>query len=191
MRKLKLQMQMTLDGFVAGPEGQLDWVSREMDQDQLNSLNLLTQSIDTIVMGRKMAPGFSTYWENVVDNQPESPEYPYAKIFVDTPKVVFSKTVKALPGKNVTVENGDLVESINKLKKSRSLSGDKDIIVYGGANFVSELIKNKLIDELFLFINPIAIGKGLKIFNNQFKFKVLSSIACSNGVVINQYKPVI
>ncbi len=177
---------MTLDGFVAGPEGQLDWMSQEMDKDQLNSLSLLTESIDTIVMGRKMAPGFSTYWENVVNTQPESPEYPYAKIFVDTPKIVFSKTIKTLPGKNVIVENGDLVESINKLKKQ----GGKDIIVYGGANFVSELIKNKLIDELFLFINPTAIGNGLRIFNNQFRFKILSSISCSNGVIINQYRPV-
>ena len=182
-------MQMSLDGFVAGPEGGLDWMSQEMDEDQLNSLNLLTQSIDTIVMGRKMAPGFSSYWENVVNSQPESPEYPYAKIFVDTPKIVFSKTVKTLPGKNVTVESGDLVACINKLKQ-QSTPGDKDIIVYGGAHFVSELIKYKLIDELFLFINPTAIGNGLKIFNEKFKFKVQSSIACSNGVVINQYKPV-
>jgi dihydrofolate reductase len=186
MKKLKLQMQMTLDGFVAGPEGQLDWMSQEMDQDQLNSLSLLTESIDTIVMGRKMAPGFASYWENVVNTQPESPEFPYAKIFVDTPKIVFSKTVKTVPGKNVIVENGDLVQSINKLKKQQG----KDIIVYGGAHFVSELIKYNLIDELYLFINPVAIGKGLKIFHGQFKFKVLKSIPCSNGVVINQYKPV-
>src|SRR5690242_2934357 len=144
MRKLKLQMQMSLDGFVAGPEGQLDWMSQETDADQLNSLSLLTESIDTIVMGRKMAPGFTTYWENVVNTQPDSPEYPYAKIFVDTPKIVFSKTVKTVPGKNVQVENGDLVQSINKLKKQQG----KDIIVYGGANFASELIKNNLIDEL-------------------------------------------
>lgn len=179
---------MTIDGFVAGPEGQLDWMSQEMDQDQLNSLSLLTNSIDTIIMGRKMAPGFTSYWENVVNNQPESPEYPYAKIFVDTPKIVFSKTVKTLPGKNVTVENGDLVTAINKLK-NQSTSGTKDIIVYGGADFVSSLIKNNLIDELYLFINPTAIGNGLKIFDGQFKFKVTKSIACSNGVIINQYKP--
>ncbi|HEY5823076.1 MAG TPA: dihydrofolate reductase family protein [Cyclobacteriaceae bacterium] len=184
MRKLKLQMQMSIDGFVAGPEGQLDWMSPEADDKQLKLLFELTESMDLILMGRKMAPGFSTYWENVANTQPDNPEYPYAKIFVDTPKIVFSKTVKSLPGKNVTIENGDLVESVNKLKKQKG----KDIIVYGGANFVSELIKSNLIDELHLFINPTAIGKGLRIFNDQFKFKLVNSIACSNGVIVNQYK---
>lgn len=175
---------MTIDGFVAGPEGQLDWMSREMDQMQLELLKELTESMDTILLGRKMAEGFTTYWENVVNNQPRSPEHPYAKIFVDTPKIVFSKTIEAVNGKNAIVENGDLVESINKLKRQEG----KDIIVYGGANFVSELIKNDLIDELNLFVNPTAIGNGLKIFNDRSKFKLLRSTSYSNGIVVNQYK---
>jgi dihydrofolate reductase len=184
MRKLKLQMQMSVDGFVAGPEGQLDWMCQEMDILQLQLLKELTESMDTILLGRKMTEGFITYWENVVNNQPESPEYPYAKIFVDTPKIVFSKTIKTINGKNVTVENGDLVEAVNKLKNQQG----KDIIVYGGANFVSELIKNSLIDELNLFINPAAIGNGLKIFNGSVKLKLIKSVAYSNGIVVNQYK---
>ena len=179
-------MQMSLDGYVAGPEGQLDWMSREMDPKQLDALKELTESMDTILLGRKMTPGFISYWEGVVNNQPDSPEYPYAKIFVDTPKVVFSKTVKSMEGKNVRVENGDLTDSINKL---RSKNG-KDIIVYGGANFVSALIKNKLIDELNLFINPTAIGDGLKIFTDKSQLKLIKSTSCSNGVIINQYKNV-
>jgi dihydrofolate reductase len=185
MRKLKLQMQMTIDGFVAGAEGQLDWMCTDMDKLQLQLLKDLTESMDTILLGRKMTEGFITYWENVVDNQPDSPEYPYAKIFVDTPKIVFSKTINSVNGKNATVENGDLIESINKLKKQEG----KDIIVYGGANFVSELIKNNLIDELYLFINPTAIGNGLKIFTDRFKFILLSSTSYSNGIVVNKYKP--
>ncbi len=184
MRKLKLQMQMTVDGFVAGPEGQLDWGSPEMDPKQLQFLKELTESMDTILMGRKMTDGFITYWENVVNNQPDSPEYAYAKIFVNTPKIVFSKTVKTVNGKNIVVENSDLVESLNKLKNKKG----KDMIVYGGANFVSELIKNNLIDELYLFINPTAIGNGLKIFNDRVKFKLINSTAYSNGIVANQYK---
>lgn len=86
-----------------------------------------------------MTEGFAGYWEHVVDNQPDSPEYQYAKIFVDTPKIVFSKTVAALKGRNVTVQNGDLVQSVKALKNQ---SG-KNIIVYGGAHFVSELIKKR------------------------------------------------
>ena len=184
MRKLKLQMQMTIDGFVAGPEGQLDWMTTEMDEKQLAVLQELTTSMDTILLGRKMTDGFTNYWESVVNNQPDSPEYPYAKIFVDTPKIIFSKTIESVSGKNAMVENGDLVEAVNKLK---NLEG-KDIIVYGGASFVSELIKNNLIDELNLFINPTAIGDGLRIFNDRFKFKLVKSVSAGNGVIINTYK---
>jgi len=74
MRKLKLQMQMSADGFVAGPEGQLDWISMEMDPKQLQFLQQLTESMDTILLGRKMTDGFTIYWENVVNTRPESRE---------------------------------------------------------------------------------------------------------------------
>lgn len=183
MRKLRLQMQMTMDGFVGGPQGQLDWMSPEMDPKQLERLFELTNNMDTILMGRKMTEGFVNYWEHVVDNQPESPEFPYAKIFVDTPKIVFSKTMHTIKGKNVQVENGDLVEVVKELKAKQG----KDMIVYGGAHFVSELVKHNLIDELNLFINPVAIGNGLTIFSDRFNFKLIDSLACENGVIINRY----
>jgi dihydrofolate reductase len=175
---------MTMDGFVAGPHGELDWMEAEMDTKQLHLLQDLTKSMDTILMGRKMTAGFTTYWENVVNNQPDSPEYPYAKTFVDTPKIVFSKTTDSLPGKNVTVENGDLMEVVNNLKKQTG----KNIIVYGGANFVSELIKHDLIDELYLFVNPVTLGTGLKIFIDRKRYKLVNSTACNNGIVINQFR---
>ncbi|MEO6914453.1 MAG: dihydrofolate reductase family protein [Chitinophagaceae bacterium] len=184
MRKLKLQMNMTLDGFVGGPEGQLDWMTGEMEEKQLNALFELTDSMDTIIMGRKMTAGFTQYWEEMVNNQPDNPEFPYAKMFVDTPKIVFSKTQKHIDGKNVTVENGDLLNSVNKLKHQEG----KDIIVYGGANFVSQLIKNGLIDELYLFINPVVIGNGLSIFKERFNFELISSEAFESGVMMNKYK---
>lgn len=177
-------MHMSVDGFVAGPEGQLDWMSPETAPKQLQFLQELTESMDTIILGRKMANGFITYWENVVNTQQNGPEYPYAKIFVDTPTIVFSKTIKTVDGKNTQVENDDLVESLNNLKNQQG----KDIIVYGGANFVSELIKNNLIDELNLFINPTAIGNGLRIFNDRFKFSLINSTSYSSGIVVNQYK---
>jgi dihydrofolate reductase len=184
MRKLKLQMQTTLDGFVAGPQGELDWMKPEMDDRQVELMKQLTLGMDTILMGRKMASGFTNHWEGVVDSQPGSAEYEYAKIFVDTPKIIFSKTVTEVEGKNVTVENGDIVEAVNKLKKQAG----KDMIVYGGANFVSSLIEHKLIDELYLFVNPVAIGEGLTIFTGRQEFQLINSVACANSVVVNQYK---
>jgi len=183
MRKLVLQMQMTLDGFVAGPEGQLDWMTPGMDQQQLSILTELTEGMDTILMGRKMTAGFTAYWEGVVDNQPNSPEYAYAKIFVDTPKIVFSRTVTEIGGKNVTLEKGDLADVVNTLKQQPG----KNLIVYGGANFVGELISQSLIDDLYLFVHPISIGQGLRVFNGRSKYQLVKSTVCDNGVIINHY----
>src|ERR1700759_1268670 len=95
MRKVKLQMQISVDGYVAGPNGELDWMIWNLDDKLLQFINSLTDSSDTILLGRKMTDGFVNYWENVVNNQPDSPEFSFAKKMVDTPKVVFSKTVTA------------------------------------------------------------------------------------------------
>src|SRR2546422_9705995 len=153
MRKLKLQMQITVDGFVAGPEGQLDWMTWDMDEKLVAFINHLTDSSDTILLGRKMTGGFTNYWEHVI-TQPENPEYPFARKMVDMPKVVFSKTVDHIDGQNVRVENGDLSEAVNRLKAALG----KDLIVYGGATFVSSLIENGLIAELNLLSIPWRLG---------------------------------
>src|SRR6266581_1097810 len=184
MRNLKLQMQITVDGFVAGPEGQLDWMRREMDEKLLSFINQLTNSSDTILLGRKMTEGFIKYWEQVI-TQPNSPEYSFGQKMVTIPKVVFSKTVTRVDGQNVRVENGPVVEAVNRLKGQ----GGKDIIVYGGATFVSSLIENKLIDELNLFINPVGIGKGRQVFASRTPLKLEASTAYASGIVVNTYKP--
>ena len=182
MRKLKLQMQITVDGFVAGPEGQNDWMTWEMDEKLIALVNHLTDTSDTILMGRKMTPGFVTYWESV---KPDSPEYEFAQKMVNMPKIVFSKTVTHMDGKNVSVENGPLVEAVNRLKSQPG----KDIIVYGGATFVGSLIENNLIDELNLSVNPIAIGSGMRIFNTRTPLTLKGSTAYGTGEVVNTYAP--
>src|SRR6266550_7373001 len=112
-RKLKLQVQMTVDGFVAGPEGQRDWMTRDLDEGVIARIVQLTDTSDTILLGRKMTAGFIDYWEAV---QPDSPEYVFARRMVDTPKVVFSKTLTRVEGKNVRVESGDLIQAVTRLK---------------------------------------------------------------------------
>jgi len=187
MRKLKLQMQLSVDGYVAGPSGELDWMTWNLDEKLLDFINALTDSSDTILMGRKMTDGFVSYWENVVNNQPDSPEFSFAKKMVDMPKIVFSKTVKDIAGKNVTVENGDLTAAVNNLKRQNG----KDIIVYGGADFVSSLLKEGLIDEFNFFVNPVMINKGLRIFdklNQRQKLSSLGSTPYKCGVIVNRYQ---
>jgi dihydrofolate reductase len=185
MRKLKLQMQITLDGFVAGPNGELDWMTFSTDEKIANRVNELTDSSDTILMGRKMTDGFIDYWTSV---KPESEEYSFARKMIDIPKVVFSKTVTESKWINTTVANGDIVEEIEKLKNSEG----KDILVYGGANFVGNLIKNNLIDEYHLIVNPVAIGKGMSIFGDSYQslnLQLLKSDSFSTGEVELCYAP--
>ena len=181
-RKLKLQMQMTIDGFAAGPDGQLDWMNRNLDEKLRAFIVHLTDTSDTILLGRKMTPGFITYWESV---KPDSPEAFFARKMVDYPKVVFSKTLKQVDGKNVRVENGDLVQAVKRLKEQPG----KDIVVYGGPTFVSSLVEHNLIDELNIFVNPVAIGRGVGIFKDRKNLRLTQSTAYSCGVVVHTYAP--
>jgi dihydrofolate reductase len=183
MRKLKLQMTVTLDGFVAGFNGEMDWFMDIKPGEITPLVYELIDSSDTILLGRKMIPGFTSYWEGVADNHPESPEHSFAQRMVNTNKIVFSKTVQNLPGRNLRVENGDLAETINKLKSEPG----KDMLAYGGATFVSSLIENDLIDEYYLLVYPVAIGKGKSIFSGKKKLNLVSSEKIVNGILINKF----
>jgi len=181
MRKLKLQMQLSVDGFVADPNGELDWMQWNWSEDIKNYVGELTDSVDTILLGRKMTDGFISHWSNVLKDKSD-PEYVSAKKFIDTPKIVFTKTLKSCDWINTTLATGDIVEEVNKLKNQQG----KDIIVYGGASLVSSLIQNNLIDDYHLFINPAAIGKGMEIFKNldeKLNLKLVNTKTFSNGVV--------
>lgn len=184
MRKLKLQMQVSVDGFVAGPEGQLDWMTNiDADEPLIALINHLTDTSDTILLGRKMTPGFVGYWEGV---KPESPEYFFARKMMETPKIAFSKTLSRVDGQNIRVESGDLVAAVIQLKRAAG----KDIIVYGGATFVASLLQHDLIDQLNLFVNPVAIGRGMKVFTGRKALRSTGSTAYPSGVVVNTYERV-
>lgn len=185
MRKLKLQVQMTVDGFVGGPKGELDWMTWKWDNKLESYANELTDSIDTILIGRKMTEGFISYWTNAL-TKPDDPEYAFAKKMIDTPKIVFTKTLDKSNWENTILAKGNLSDEVKKLKNQNG----KDIIVYGGANFVSNLIKAGLIDEFYLFINPAIIGSGLTIFGeiSRINFSLTESIPFDSGIVLLNYK---
>ena len=186
MRKLKLQVQMSIDGFVAGPNGEMDWMVWDWDDALKNYVELLTLPVDTILLGRKMAGGFISHWANVANN-PNHPELESGKKFTDTPKVVFSKTLRQSAWEKTDIASGNLADEINGLK---SLHG-KDMIVYGGASFVSALIKEGLIDAFHLFVNPVVLGDGLTIFketNHKQHLKLVNSIPFDCGIVLLHYE---
>jgi len=138
------------------------------------------------LLGRNMTREFIDHWENVVDNQADSPEQSLAQRMVNMRKIVFSRSQTAINGRNLEVENGDLAAAVQALKKEPG----KDIIVYGGANFVSSLISQNLIDEYFIFSNPVAIGNGLSIFKEEKLLKLDHSNSYKNGKILNKYLPV-
>ena len=185
MRKLKLQMQMSIDGYVARPNGEGDWMTWQPDDQLMAFIHSMIDSSDTILMGRKMADGFVSHWEHALKNNPDTP---FAKKMVDTPKIVFTKTLEQSNWNNTTLAKGNLAEEIAHLKKQNG----KDIIVYGGAGFVSSLIKEGLIDEYHLIVNPVAIGEGMTIFKSLDKMRLFSPIALKlypGGKTVLSYKP--
>ena len=187
MKKLKLQIQISIDGYIAGPNGEMDWITWTSDEDFINYVIELTDSCDTMLLGRKLAEGFIPYWTNITAN-PQDPQYPFATRMVDMPKVVFSKTLDKSDWDNTKVANSDLADEVKQIKNQ---SG-KDIIMYGGAEFVASVIKAGLIDEYHLFVNPSAIGKGMPIFNqieNTLKLNLIKATPLKSGIVILTYKP--
>ena len=186
LRKLRLQVQMSVDGCIAGPNGEMDWMVGLLDDELLKYVSKITESVDTILLGRKMTDVFISYWLNVMNN-PDDPWYAFAKRMIEIPKVVFTKTLNKSEWINTSIATGDLIDEVSKIK---SQSG-RDIIVYGGATFDSSLIKEKLIDEFYLFINPVAIGNGMTIFKNLNeiqKYTLIESKAFENGKVLLHYE---
>jgi len=177
MRKLKLQVQMSVDGYVAGINGEMDWTARNWDNELKKYVGEITEPVDCIVLGRKLAQGFIPHWAS-------NPQEEGADKFNNTAKVVFTKTLDKSEWDHTILAKGDLVDEINKLKKQDG----QDIIAYGGATFVSALIKHGLIDEFHLFINPTAIGSGLTIFDGKQNLILVKSTAYDCGIVVLHYE---
>ena len=186
MRKLKLQVQMTVDGYIAGPKGEMDWLTFNWDDEVKQCVTAITEPVDTIVLGRRLAEGFIPHWASVAAD-PNHPEVAGGKKFTDTSKVVFTKTLDESTWNNTVLAKGDLVEEITKLKEQ----GGGDIIAFGGATFVSALIKHSLIDEFHLFVNPAAIGNGMAIFKElegKQPLTLVRATAFDCGIVLLTYE---
>ena len=179
-------MQISVDGFVAGPNGEMDWMMWNWDEELKDYGTKLTNSVDTILLGRKMTEGFISHWTNVAAN-PKNPEFEFAKKMVDYHKVVFTKTLDKSTWANTELAKGSLVDEVKKLKNGTG----KDIIVYGGATFVSNLIKDNLIDEYYLFVNPAAIGKGMGVFSKleaKQNLKLMNAKGFDCGITVLNYQ---
>lgn len=189
MRKIKLQMQVSIDGFACGPNGEMDWTVWNWDDELKNYIKELMDPADSFIIGRVLYEGMSMYWP-AAETNPETDEETRtaAKAFNSMPKHVFSKTLTNADWNNAIIEKGDLAETIKQLKNQEG----GDIMLYGGVSMVSSFIAHNLIDEYHLFVNPTAIGKGRSVFGNlteKLRLQLVKSQAFSCGIVLLNYAP--
>jgi len=183
MRKLKLQVQMSVDGFISGSNGEMDWMVFNWDDELKKYVNEITNPVDCIVLGRNLAQGFIPHWAS----KPVSEDPWFVEKINNSKKVVFTKTLEKSEWDNTILAKGDLVEEINELKNQNG----KDIIAYGGGAFVSALIAAGLVDEFNLFVNPVALGTGMPIFKelkSKQKFALRESRAFPCGITLIRYE---
>jgi dihydrofolate reductase len=164
MRKIIAAMQMSVDGFIEGPKGEVDWIDTWEDPFDLIS------HIDTCILGGGMYPGYEQYWRAIFAN-PESVspltgtvaskgEIDYARFADKTAHVVVSTTIE-----KVAWNNTRIVRDIEELRQMKQQPG-KDMHAVGGATLVSSLISAGLVDELRLVVRPIVLGGGKAMFKD-------------------------
>lgn len=185
MKKLKLQMQISLDGYAAaGPDDEQKWVTWAWDEIKPYVVDFAA-SADVEVIGRKLATDYIPFWLDTA-TKPEDPMYAIATIFESRKKVVFSKTLDNAKWPKTEIAKGKLVDEIVRLKNEPG----KDIMVCGGVSFVSSLLKEELIDEFQFYINPVILGSGWRVFDevkNWQRLKVIKTITFKSGLVLLHY----
>ncbi len=181
MRKFKLQTQISVDGYMAGPNGEMDWMTFSWTDDLKAYVTALHESVDCLVLGRKLAEGFIPHWAAHPDDEG-------ADTMNNTPRVVISNTLTESPWENAVVAGGDLAETVNKLKAQPG----GEMIAYGGGTLVSGLIAEGLLDDLHLFVNPTAIGTGMPVFANLDTYQQLRLVNAQPfdcGITVLHFEP--
>lgn len=152
MRKLILKMQCSLDGFVAGPHGEIDWALHNFDAEFATRETERLWHAGAHLMGTVTYSDMAAYW-------PVSTET-YAPPMNNIPKIVFSHSLKTASWGETQIVDGDLSEEITRLKEEPGF----DLLAHGGARFAHSLIRSGLVDEYWLNMHPVALGRGLRLF---------------------------
>jgi dihydrofolate reductase len=182
MRKVILFMHVTLDGFVCGPKDEMDWTT--MNDDAIGKFLIpdLQKTVDTMLVGRVLYQGFEQYWPTVPENPSSKPELvAFAHWMADTPKLVFSNTLKEVKWKNSRLAVSGPKNTIEQLKKEAG----GDMVIFGGASLAAHFVKNNLVDEFRLKLEPVILGKGKSLFQglaSRVRLKLIRSKTFDSGV---------
>ena len=185
MRRVIYSPMVSLDCFVEGPNRELDWGI--VDEELHSFINDQQNAIDTYLFGRRMYE-VMVYWDTA-EADPSNPEYAleFARIWKNTHKIVFSKTLAQVQG-NATLSKGNIVEEIARLKTEPG----KDMSV-GGASIASTLMGLGLIDEYWLYVQPVILGSGTPMFpalSSKINLRLLETRTFNSGVVLLRYQSV-
>ena len=183
MRKLNYSMGVWLDGFIAGPDGEIDWSPPDEERHRFH--NQQTRELGAHLCGRRLYEEM-TYWETA-DENPSAPEHvlEFARIWKALPKIVFSKTLESVEGNARLVKDG-VAEEVAKLKGQPG----KDLAV-GGAGLASSVMKLGLIDEYRLFVSPVVLGGGTPYFpalDERINLELVETRTFASRVVYVRYR---
>jgi dihydrofolate reductase len=168
-RKIIPALEVSVDGFIEGPNGEMDWVMME-DEETWKYMFEMLAHVDTFILGRKMYPGYEQYWLAVLADRggilpfsgraASKNEIAYARLAESIDHIVLSSTLDKVAWKTTRIVRD--VEDIRKMKQQPG----KDMYAVGGATLVSSLMNLGLIDELRLMINPLILGGGKALFKD-------------------------
>ncbi len=180
MRSVILNMRMTLDGFVCGPNGELDWMFRmPTTPDQVERLTAFEREVDTTLLGRVAYEQQVRYWPSQTGE--------LADLVNGREKVVFSRTLDHVEWSNARLASTDPADEIARLKQAPG----KNIFVSGGATLAQSLSRAGLIDEYIITIYPLALGAGKPLFKDlsaEIALTLISVTPFASGAVELHYK---
>jgi dihydrofolate reductase len=183
MRRVIYGMMVSLDGFVETPNREIDWIV--IDEELHKYVNDQESAVDTYLYGRRMYQLMADFWPTA-DADPEAPDYivEYSHIWKKMPKVVFSNTLEQV-GWNARLVRDDVAGEIAKLKAQPG----KDLEV-GGAELASTVMRLGLIDEYWLYVQPVLLGAGRRMFpqlEGSINLRLVETRTFSSGVVLLHY----
>ena len=186
MGKIVSFMHISLDGFVAGPGGDMSWI--HVDDEIFDYAGDRTDNSDTALYGRVTWEMMEAYWPTAA-SKPGAGKHDiqHSAWYNSVHKIVLSRTLHGQALKNTTVISNNLTHEINKLKDQTH----KEILIFGSPGATHSLMADNLIDEYWLFVNPVLMGEGIPMFKNikdRITLKLVKSHAFSSGVVCLHYE---